>query len=335
MTGRGPAAALLGGAAVVLAGATAGASAGLEPFATGYYHFAWISTLAALDATVALVDGRFFLLGRPAFAATLLGWSVPFWYVFELANLRLDNWSYVGALEDPLAGWGTTAIAFATVLAAILGSERLLDAFGLARGSRIRRLRVAPGLRRGLQAAGLLSLALCLAFPRTLFPLLWVGVALVVDPWVHRREPARSLLGDLERGRPGRIVRLLVGGLAIGVLWEIYNLPAGARWVYSVPGFEPLPPFEMPLAGFLGFPPFALEGFAVWQALVVAGAAVPREGPPRPAPRGARALVALAAVTLTIVAYAGVRQGTVASWRAVDRGGPGESTSLDKTIRVL
>jgi hypothetical protein len=48
-----------------------------------------------------------------------------------------------------------------------------------------------------------------------------------------------------------------------GVLWETWNYWARVKWMYTVPGFESLKVFEMPLAGFLGFPPFALECVAI------------------------------------------------------------------------
>ncbi|MDX1623873.1 MAG: DUF4332 domain-containing protein [Gemmatimonadota bacterium] len=303
----------LGVGGAVLAGATAGLLAGAEPFATGYYSFAWYSTLLIVDAAVALRDGRFFFLGRPAFAATLLAWSVPFWLLFELFNFRIDNWYYVFVPADLELRWAGTALAFATVLPAILGFERLLDAWRVAREARIAPLRVSPALLVGLQLAGALMLLGAVAWPRGLFPLVWGGVALVVDPWVYRREPDRSLIGDLEAGRPGRAIRLLAGGLVIGGLWELFNIEARAKWIYTVPGFEEAKVFEMPVLGFLGFPPFALEGFAVWQALVVAGAAVPREGRTRPAPAGARAAVAAAALVLSLAVLAGIDRDTVSS----------------------
>ncbi|HEU4464771.1 MAG TPA: DUF4332 domain-containing protein, partial [Gemmatimonadota bacterium] len=87
--------------------------------------------------------------------------------------------------------------------------------------------------------------------------------------------------------------------------------------------------FEMPVAGFLGFPFFALEAFAAWQALVVAGLSVPAEerearahgrtgGPPYAvaAGRGRGAAVnatALAAAAFSAVTIAAMHRKTIAS----------------------
>lgn len=292
-----------------------GAVVGIDPFATWLYPLAWYPTLALLEAAVASRGGRFFL-GRPAFLASAIAWSVPFWLFFELVNLRLENWYYVFLPRDPAARWLGIALSFATVIPAILVTERLLDSLGIAEEVRTRPFRLARG--RVLPALGALMLALALAWPRAFFPLVWGGVFLLVDPWVHHRAPARSLLGDLERGRPGRVLRLLAAGLAVGLLWETFNLGARGKWIYTVPGFEDFKLFEMPIAGFLGFPFFALEAFAAWQALVVAGLAVPAEERDEgtsesPGATGAALATALAAIVFSSVTIAAMHTKTIAS----------------------
>jgi len=284
-----------------------------ETLATWLYVAAWYPTLVLADALVARREGRWFLFGRPAFTASVFAWSVPFWLAFEMANLRLDNWHYAGLPENAVERWAGIVIAFATVFPAILVGERAMEALGIARGkdARAGRFRVTPGRRTAIQAAGLACMALTLLWPRTFYPLVWLGSLLLADPFVHRREPSRSLLGDLEQGRPGRIVRILLGGLAIGLLWELYNGAAGARWVYTVPGFDGWKVFAMPLPGFLGFPVFALSGYAAWQALVVTGLAVPRDGDPRPAPRAARIAALVLAAAFTALAILAMERGTV------------------------
>jgi predicted flap endonuclease-1-like 5' DNA nuclease len=287
--------------------------AGIEPFATWFYPLAWYPTLVLLDAAVASRDSRFFLLGRPTFLATALAWSVPFWLVFELLNLRLGNWYYVFLPRDPVARWAGIVLSFATVIPAVLVSERALAALGLARGARIPPIRAGELLGWALQSLGVLMLALTIAWPGVFFPLAWGGVLLIVDPWVGRRDPERSLLADLGRGNPGRIARLLVGGFAIGLLWEVFNLGARGKWIYTVPGIEDWKLFEMPILGFLGFPFFALEAFAVWQALVVAGLAVPAEGEARSAPWRARTATALAALAFSAATIAAMHERTISS----------------------
>jgi hypothetical protein len=300
-------------AVAVMGVATVLMARGVEPAATWYYVFAWFSTLAMGDAIIAGRTGSWFLAGRPRFALTLFLWSVPFWLVFEIFNLRLANWFYVFVPAELVARWAGVSVAFATVLPAILMSERLLAAFGVARGVRTRPLHVTAEHRRPLQAIGAVALGLCWTWPQLFFPLVWVGLALLADPFVHAREPARSLLGDLAAGKPGRILRLLLGGLAVGFLWEVYNVAARGKWIYTVPGFEEWKLFEMPLPGFLGFPLFALEAFAAWQALVVVGLAIPREGPLRGGAVPARVGATLLTGVFVVVALLTMDRVTIAS----------------------
>lgn len=297
----------------VLGGSAAAMLAGLEPFATWLYLFAWYATLLVMDGAAAIGGGRPGLLQRPAHLVTLLVWSAVTWLFFELLNLRLRNWYYVFVPADALPRRAGVLLAFATVFPAVFCAEALLDRLGLARGLRWRPLRVTPGLLGGLRAAGVAALVLPLLLPDLFFPLVWVSLTLLLEPANWRRGPERSLLGDLERGRPGRLLRLLATGVCVGLLWELYNARARGKWIYTVPGFEGWKLFEMPLAGFLGFPLFALECFAVWQALVLAGLAVPREGAPVRAPAIARALAVAAAGVLSTVAFAGMERVTVSS----------------------
>jgi predicted flap endonuclease-1-like 5' DNA nuclease len=69
----------------------------------------------------------------------------------------------------------------------------------------------------------------------------------------------------------------------------------------------------MPVLGFLGFPFFALEAFAVWQALVLAGLAVPAEGRSGSARRPGVIAVALLAAAFSVAIIAAMHRHTIAS----------------------
>jgi hypothetical protein len=59
-------------------------------------------------------------------------------------------------------------------------------------------------------------------------------------------------------------VNLLVAGLICGLIWEFWNYWAGTKWIYNVPILPEIKLFEMPILGFGGFPPFAVECFAMY-----------------------------------------------------------------------
>ena len=56
---------------------------------------------------------------------------------------------------------------------------------------------------------------------------------------------------------------LALGALVCGFFWELWNFYSYPKWTYHTPGVEFLHVFEMPLLGFLGYPPFGLELYAL------------------------------------------------------------------------
>jgi hypothetical protein len=294
---------------------------GIEPFATWYYNFAWYPVLLAGDGLVALTGGagrgkrgEFLLLGRKNFLITVLAWSAVVWLFYELFNFRLQNWYYVFLPDDRLNRWSGTIIAFATVLPAVFVAEGILNGLRVASGVRWPRFIVTNAVISGMRIAGTIMLALVLVWPRYFFPLVWGATMLLVEPENYKRSRSHSLLADLEAGRPGRLLRLLLGGACIGFIWELLNINARAKWIYTVPGIEELKIFEMPIPGFFGFPPFAVECFILWQALVLAGLAVPRIGMTLRAPTSKRILAAAGAVVFSIGVLFGMERLTVDSY---------------------
>jgi hypothetical protein len=52
-----------------------------------------------------------------------------------------------------------------------------------------------------------------------------------------------------------------------GFFWEFWNFWSYPKWIYRLPYLELLHVFEMPLFGYLGYLPFALELFALYHLL--------------------------------------------------------------------
>ena len=92
---------------------------------------------------------------------------------------------------------------------------------------------------------------------------LWLGFILLLDP-LNARAGEESILGDRRDGQSGRLVNLVAAGLICGLLWELWNYWGGAKWIYNVPILPDVKIFEMPILGFGGFPPFAVECFAMY-----------------------------------------------------------------------
>ena len=62
----------------------------------------------------------------------------------------------------------------------------------------------------------------------------------------------------------GRRLPAYAWGLACGVIWEFWNSWTRTKRIDVVPVPPDVRVFEMPSAGFSGFPPFALECFVMY-----------------------------------------------------------------------
>lgn len=245
-------------AILVFAAATAGLVFLVEPIPSWYYHLAWWSYVVAADDLNRRLGGRSLLRDRPRRFLWLAAVSVLWWTLFEAINLRLGNWYYVMDTPSRVLRWTAGIAAFATVLPGIVETLALVENLGRLRRVRVGPLRWTPTKERACLALGATSFALPLLWPDLFFPLTWGSFVFLIEPW-NRRHARRSFLRDLEAGEAGPFCRTLLAGLVCGVLWETWNFWARSKWIYTVPVFEEAKLFEMPLLGFLGFPPFAVE----------------------------------------------------------------------------
>lgn len=242
---------------------------GREPFTTYFYSFAWWSYILAADALVYLLQGRSLIVSRPGTFLRMIPLSIFIWCIFEALNFRLSNWHYINLPPGVWMRWIGYAIAYATVLPGLCETTHLLEAVRLFKAVSGRKLYPSPLLLRTSLAIGGSALLAALLFPRFCFPLVWIGFALLIEPLLYLRG-GNSLLRDIEKGEPGRLLTLLAAGLVCGLLWELWNFWAQAKWIYTVPFFEEGKLFEMPLLGFLGFPPFAVSAYAIYRLLLLA-----------------------------------------------------------------
>ena len=230
---------------------------------TFWYVPAWWGYLLILDAVVHGLEGRSWVGDRRRELLFMLFWSVPFWFLFEAFNLRLQNWYYVFVPHDDRIQEVVAWLSFATVLPACCFHARLARSLGWFEETRWRPLPVGRRLVALLLFLGVVSVVAPLLWPRYAFPLIW-GATLWLPALDNYRGEGPSLLRELERGDPRRFLRLLAGGLLAGLAWESLNYWARTKWVYTVPGFEDWKLFEMPLAGFLGFPVLAVGAFSFY-----------------------------------------------------------------------
>jgi hypothetical protein len=316
-------------AAAALVGAGIGlALRGVEPAATWLYQAAWYPTILGMAALVARREGRDPFTANPLHALSLFAWSAVFWFFFELLNWRLNNWYYINVPAGRIERWIGISLAFATVLPAIFLAARTLESWHVLRDARARPMRVTAAGLRLTSLAGIVFLVLPLVWPRWFFPLVWGATTLLAEPALYRRERRWSLIGDLERGELGRILRLLLGGAGIGLMWELYNSIARSRWIYTVPGLENLKLFEMPLLGFLGFPVFALECWSVFHLLACFGISTPEQPSAWPVRLRRKVGTAVVGVAFGVFVLAGMEHFSISSTTPQLLGVPGLPASV-------
>ena len=235
----------------------------VEPFYSWFYSFAWWSYILTMDGIIYRLKGSSLILTRTREFFLMIPWSIFIWLIFEAANLSLKNWYYVNLPRSPIERWLGYAIAYGTVLPGIFETTELLETLGIFKSARITNIVISRGGQFLLAFLGTLCLVASILSPSYFFPLIWMGFIFFLEPFNYRAG-SRSLLKDLEQGDPRKIYLLLTAGLICGVLWEFWNYWARSKWIYIVPFFQGVKGFEMPLLGFLGFAPFAVQVYVMY-----------------------------------------------------------------------
>jgi len=262
----------------------------VEPFWTWNTPIAWTGFIIFADGIVFRTRGDSWLRSAPREFALLALLSIPLWLVFEGFNLYIDNWNYTGLPENFWARQVGYAWSFSTIWPAIFEGADLVAAgrtgwsSGPGRSGRPGGSRRPPdqpgppcppgppgppglsGLSLSVVAGATMLIApfaVSRAAARYLAAPVWLGFIFLLDP-INARLGGESLSADWRAGRYDRLINLSVSGLLCGVLWELWNYWARAKWHYTVPIMEGWKIFEMPVPGYFGFPAFALECFAMY-----------------------------------------------------------------------
>jgi hypothetical protein len=228
---------------------------------TAYLFFPlWLGYILVVDALVLSRTGAsLWTRSRRDFLLLFVA-SVPAWWLFEAINRRTGNWEYLGsnAFTD-LEYYLLCTISFSTVMPAVFETAELLGSFRwmerLAAGPR---LRSTPAVNRGMFLSGAVMLALTLAWPKVFYPFVWTSLVFLLEP-LNCRLGRRHFLRDLQRGDWRLVAALALGALICGFFWEMWNYYSYPKWIYHTPGAQFLHIFEMPLLGYGGYIPFALE----------------------------------------------------------------------------
>lgn len=229
----------------------------------------WLGYCLTVDALVLYRRGTSLLTRDWRKYVGLFLVSAPAWWLFEVINWRVQNWNYLGRELFTDLQYGVLAsFSFSTVMAAVFGTAELMASFAF-----LRRIGRGPVIRRNRPTAllfftlGLVMFALMMAWPLYFFPFVWLSVYFIIEPiniWLGQH----SLAQWTRTGNWRPIIALWLGVLTCAFFWEMWNFFAYPKWVYTVPWVNFLHIFEMPLLGYGGYLPFALEIYALYHLVV-------------------------------------------------------------------
>jgi hypothetical protein len=225
----------------------------------------WLGYCLAIDGLVFWRSGTSLLTRSSRKYVGLFLVSAPVWWIFELLNVRTQNWTYIGLeIFTPFGYAFWTTLSFTTVIPAVFGSAEFFAGFDF-----VKRLSRGPVIGTDKRTIliffilGWLMLASMLIWPRIFFLFLWLSLYFILEPvniWLGNR----SLAYWTQKGDWRPVISLWLGVLLTAFFWEMWNYYSYPKWIYHVAWGNWLHIFEMPLLGYGGYLPFALELYALY-----------------------------------------------------------------------
>jgi len=231
----------------------------------------WTGYILFADALVFKIKGRSLVTGDRLEFVIIVLISIGGWWLCEFYNAPrfwksdLELWWHYHNLEPNLflrrVGYDW---AFATIFPLLFLTAEVFRLTVFKHRDRGLALKLSQTALIALVLLGSIGAIAPLVWPSAwLAPVIWLSFILLLDP-LNAMRGWPSITGDLSRGDWRRLLSLLASGLVCGVLWEFWNYWALSKWTYTVPYFGNVKMFEMPVLGFLGFPPFAIECWAIY-----------------------------------------------------------------------
>jgi len=244
----------------------------------------WPGYVILLEGVLVFQTGTSPVRLRPHHFATLCLASVFIWCVFDWINFYYINaWDYIGMpIENRWHRYWGYWLAYGSVVPAMLMSGQVFMNLGWFDRARSAKWRMPRWAKWFALTGGAMMLAWPFVAKDPVTNLtLWTSLVFFLDP-INLKLGRPGMFRDWQNGWYGRTLAAFAGGLLCGLLWEFWNYWALAKWVYKLSflgHLEHYRYFEMPLIGLIGFIPFGLECWVMWQTL-----RIPLDGMVEPLP---------------------------------------------------
>lgn len=225
----------------------------IEPLQYFSYIILWWSYIIFMDVLVSFKNNKYLVLNKHLPFLIII--SCGFWCIFEVINIRIQNWFYINLPSDIYQRYTGYLLAYGTVIPAIYVTKNLIYSFISEIKIKAIRIKNYPAYSMML---GVITILLTCIYPVYFFSFAWVFLALILDGYNYLKGYA-SFMKDFEKGLAGNFIATALSGLLCGILWETWNFWSVSKWVYTVPFFENLKLFEMPVPGYIGFLVFSFE----------------------------------------------------------------------------
>lgn len=246
--------------------------------------FMWTGYIMFVDGWIWARGYQSFFRDTPRHWPMLMVFSILIWVMFECFNFAAWAWWYIYIPANPLVRDIVYAWAFATIIPAMLRTRSLFATFKMFDKSHQWDIQWTPFK---------LSLSFVLGLVFTFIPVMfsqywanmfvwwiWLGFIFLLEPIIYFVRAPHSIYRDIESpqyGGNGRISffwQAFWAGLLCGFIWESWNfqtyLHHGLYWHYNLNQLYVNMGFglhwgKMPILGFLGYPPFIWECYALFE----------------------------------------------------------------------
>ncbi|MHB8337617.1 MAG: hypothetical protein ACYDEE_09380 [Ignavibacteriaceae bacterium] len=228
----------------------------------------WLGFILLVDALVYSAKGSSILSRNKNKFIVLFIISIPVWWLFEALNYFTQNWYYEGRQYFSDFQFVLLAsLCFSTVMPAVFESAELVATFDWVDKIKItKQIKPDKKYSYSLLILGLVMLFLIILLPHYFYFLIWVSLYLIIEP-VNILLGNKNLFNYLSAGNWKPLLSLIIGVLICAFFWEMWNYFSYPKWIYFLPGVNIIHIFEMPILGYLGYFPFSLELFAIYNLI--------------------------------------------------------------------